>query len=210
MPDLTPDTAAPHPDDGDAGKAALRRRMRALRRTISPPEARHAGVRVADQVGDLPRWPEAATVAVYLAADGEIDTTAVVDRCRTENKQICLPVVLPDGRLAFASWEPGAALVRNRFGIPEPPPEAGRYPLSRLDVMLLPLVAWDRTGTRLGMGGGFYDRTLAAGGSQPCLAGLAYESQEIDALPRQSWDIRMDFVVTEAGLHGCAPGGVAD
>jgi 5-formyltetrahydrofolate cyclo-ligase len=183
----------------DPDKAALRLQLRKRRRALPAKAALDAGEAVARQLEGIPRWASAQRVAVYQAADGEVDTRPICQRCLNLGKQLLLPVIMPDKHLEFAEWKRGAALQANRFGIPEPPPDAPRCPVNNLDVVFLPLVGWDRNGNRLGMGGGFYDRTLAEA-TAPLLIGLAYGIQQVAALPAHDWDVRMDFVITEAGV----------
>jgi 5-formyltetrahydrofolate cyclo-ligase len=202
MPDSTPD----NPEAATAAKSRLRRLLRAERRALPADRAHGAGQAIAGHLSAMPGWPEARCIALYLPADGEIDTLPAAEACRASGKQICLPIVLDGGGLAFAPWRSGDSLTRNRFGIGEPPASAGRVGLSDLDVLLLPVVGWDREGTRLGMGGGFYDRCLATADAVPLLVGLAYAQQRVDKLPRESWDIAMDFVITENGLYRCGSG----
>lgn len=97
-------------------------------------------------------------------------------------------------------------MIVNRFGIPEPDRNAKRLPSRLLSVVLLPLVGFDSDGNRLGMGGGFYDRTFGyaihSSARRPRLIGVAYECQRsADGLPRRPWDVPLDGVVTEAGLR---------
>ncbi len=200
MPDSTPD-----PEAATATKSRLRRALRAGRRAVPAGAARQAGRAIAGRLGEIPGWREARCIALYLPADGEMDTLPVAEACRRSDKQVCLPVVLDDNSLAFAPWRSEDSLARNRFGIPEPPANAGRVGLSEVDVLLLPVVGWDRQGTRLGMGGGFYDRSLATADATPLLVGLAYANQRLETLPREPWDIAMDFVMTENGLYRCGP-----
>jgi 5-formyltetrahydrofolate cyclo-ligase len=141
-------------------------------------------------------------VALYLAADGEIDTAAVATLARDADKEIYLPVICEDESLGFARWVRGAELTPNRYNIPEPPSGAIHREPDALDIILLPLVGWDRSGGRLGMGGGFYDRTLA-NVHGPVLVGCAHGVQEVDHLPLEAWDVRLDFVATESALHDC-------
>jgi 5-formyltetrahydrofolate cyclo-ligase len=113
-----------------------------------------------------------------------------------------LPVIGEQNLMTFAEWTPGSELVANRYGIPEPPRAAQRCEIAALDIIAMPLVAWDRAGGRLGMGGGFYDRALA-GTKNSLLVGLAHSVQELRQVPRDDWDIPLDFVVTESALHCC-------
>lgn len=122
--------------------------------------------------------------------------------CHGADRQLFLPVIVANKQLSFAQWAIDAKLTANRYGIPEPHDQAPRCAVADLDIIILPLVAWDRQGGRLGMGGGYYDRTLA-GVRGPLLVGLSHAQQEVPQVPRDDWDVPLDFVVTENALHQC-------
>ena len=186
----------------------LRQRLRALRRALSPAERRQAALVVARRLEDWPVWTGATRVAGYWACDGELDPAPLLERAWAAHRSVYLPVLDGECSLRFAPYAPGMPMRRNRFNIPEPdvPPAEWLEP-SRLDVVLTPLVAFDLAGTRLGMGGGFYDRsfaflrTPAYGGHPPVLLGLGYEFQRVAEQVRQPWDVPVDAVVTEAALY---------
>lgn len=188
--------------DSKHEKSQLRAILRQQRQDLDPQQQQAAAAAVAEQLVDLPPWQSALRVALYLPADGEIDTRDIAALCRQQDKQIFLPVIQADRRLHFARWAAGAPLTRNRFGIAEPPDSAPRCSPQNLDIICMPLVGWDRCGGRLGMGGGFYDRTLE-GVEGPTLVGLAHAQQEVDAIPLDSWDRRLDFIATDTTLHEC-------
>jgi len=145
-------------------------------------------------------------IACYLANDGEIDLGPAMRLLGRGGRQILLPV-LHGEKLWFLPYGSETPLARNRFGIPEPAVSARRRrPARHLDLVLVPLVAFDAAGNRLGMGGGFYDRTFAylrnrALWKRPLLIGVAYEFQRLDALPSQTWDIPLQGVATEKRLY---------
>lgn len=141
-------------------------------------------------------YRRARTLALYLSNDGEIDPSSLINAASTAGKYILLPR-LRLKQLEFVRYRPrGSSLRRNRFNIPEPVGRA--VPLRKIDVICMPLVGFDRQGGRLGMGGGFYDRTFASDGrGGPRLIGLAYACQEVAQLPHEEWDVRMTGVVTE-------------
>lgn len=187
--------------DPSLDKNRLRSELRRRRRQLTGAEQTKAAAEVARQATALTAWPGARCLALYLAADGEVDTHPLASRCRAAGKQLFLPVIRDgEGRLDFALWEEGAALVPNRYGIPEPPPTALRRGAGELDIIFLPLVGWDRGGGRLGMGGGFYDRSLADVHG-PLLVGLAHGCQEVEQVPRSDWDVPLDFIATETALY---------
>lgn len=148
-------------------------------------------------------------IAIYLAADGELDPMPLVFAPPTGRRSWHLPVLHPHrpGRLWFVRWRPGDPLRPNRFGIPEPVLRKGRIRHARqLDLVLLPLVGFDDRCHRIGMGGGFYDRSLAFLGDpghprRPRLIGLAHACQHVASIPPRRWDIPLDAVVTETRVY---------
>jgi 5-formyltetrahydrofolate cyclo-ligase len=181
-------------------KQQLRNLLRQRRRALSPAQQRDAADGVIQQITAIRHWHEAQCIGLYLAADGEVDTGPLAKLGRAASKELFLPVIRADNSLAFAVWEQGATLRPNRFGIPEPGSE--RREATHLDLLIVPLVGWDRSGGRLGMGGGFYDRSLC-GQVRPVLVGLAHDCQEVSLLPRDSWDVPVDFIATDTALYDC-------
>lgn len=187
---------------------ALRQRLRQLRRALSPAARRQAALAVAHRLETWPGWISANRVAGYWACDGELDPALLLERVWATGRSVYLPVLAGENALRFAPYSPGMPMRRNRFNIPEPEvaPERWLEP-HRLDLVPTPLVAFDPTGTRLGMGGGFYDRAFAFLGNPnyrghcPVLLGLGYEFQGVAALVRQVWDVPLDAVVTDAALR---------
>ena len=157
-----------------------------------------------------PFFLRAERIAFYLASDGELDPLPLLRSAVAMGKQCLLPVLHPLGhrRLWFARWKPGEPLRPNRYGIPEPADR--RYTLSGcdLDLVIVPLVAFDQQGNRLGMGGGYYDRTFAPcrnRSRRPLLIGWAHALQEVPELPARPWDIPLDGLVTEQGIRRFRP-----
>ncbi len=194
----------PSPSTGTAAlKRQLRGQLRARRRQLSPLQRRRAASALSEVIARRPEFRRARRIALYFAADGEIDPQPLARLARQRGKQLYLPLLRPGGRLAFVRWRRGGVLRRNRFGIAEP--VGARLIPARLDLVLLPLVAFDRRGGRLGMGGGFYDRSFAwmakAGRSRrkPLLIGLAHAFQQLGELPREPWDVPLAAVATERG-----------
>lgn len=186
--------------DTSPSKAQLRSTLRQRRNALVLSERQTAAHALTQHVVSLPAWTAARRIAVYLAADGEIDTQPIERLARAQEKQVYLPVIGDDLRLAFAAWQAGAPLSPNRFNIPEPAPGSTRCPASDLDIIFLPLVAFDVRGGRLGMGGGYYDRTLS-GVDGPVLVGLAHACQQVESVPVDAWDITLDFIATDVALH---------
>lgn len=186
----------------------LRRELRTARRQIGRAERRVAAATLSRRLTTLPAFGRAARIAAYWPTDGEIDPLPALTRAHAAGKACYLPVLCPlrDGHLHFAPWQPGAVLVRNRYGIPEPDCPRRQWLAPRmLDLVLLPLVGFDAGGHRLGMGGGYYDRSFAFalrhGWRRPRLVGVAFASQRVDHLPQRSWDVPLDAVVTPQAAY---------
>ena len=137
-------------------------------------------------------------IATYLANDGEIDAMEFIKSCWQRNIEVYLPVLHPfsSGNLLFLRYEKGTKMTVNKYGITEPQLDVTKViPVSELDVIYTPLVAFDAKGNRMGMGGGYYDRTLAA---NPHIAtiGIAHDCQQVDKLQVQPWDMPLQQIVT--------------
>ncbi len=190
-------------------KPALRARLRATRANLSPTERKLASDRVAANLIATQWFRASRRVACYLPNDGEIDTSGIIDRLWRMQREVFLPVLsrLRNDRLWFAPAAPGMELVPNRFRIPEPKVTARELVRAQeIDLILLPLVAFDRQGNRLGRGAGFYDRSLAFLRHRrflrvPRLVGLAYEFQHVPGIAVDSWDVPLDGVVTDRSVH---------
>lgn len=149
-------------------------------------------------------YKNSRNIACYIANDGEIDPYLIIEHASFLRKKLYLPVLSPvKNSLYFAPYEINSEFRLNQFNIPEPICHPSNWISARqLDLLLLPLVAFDTKGNRLGMGGGFYDRTLAylqhrRFWKKPTLVGIAHEIQKAGRLNRQSWDIPLDYIITE-------------
>ena len=186
----------------EPAKNTMRAILRQRRQALSADAQATAAKGVAQQAFELPQWRGVERIAIYHATDGEIDTKAIIQHCHREGVEIYLPVMGAARSIVFARYFPGEALIQNSFGIFEPPAGAPLCPVTNLDIIFLPLVAWDSCGGRLGMGGGYYDRVLADS-SGPLLVGTAHQIQEVEQVPRDSWDISLDAIVTDAATYHC-------
>ncbi len=181
-------------------RSALRREMRTRRRALPMFHRRRHCRAIVRQLGALPAFRRARHVALYWPADGEADVRGVATYAWSRGKTLYLPKVGRAGTMRFAPWWPKAKLRRNRYGIPEPVSMRGRsVPAARLQVIVMPVVAFDGRGHRLGMGGGYYDRALAGRGRRPLLVGAAFAFQQAPNVPAQPWDVPLDMVITERG-----------
>jgi 5-formyltetrahydrofolate cyclo-ligase len=178
----------------------LRHELRLRRRSVAGSRRALATRKIVGRLRRLPAFRAARAIALYWPADGEPDLRALAPTAWTRGKRIYLPVVGHGGRMRFARWDEHGRLRRNRYGIPEPVARRTR-PASRLDLVIVPLVAFDARCHRLGMGGGYYDRALQRRRRRPLLIGAAFALQEVAAVPQQPWDVPLDLVVTERGRH---------
>ena len=187
----------------------LRSSIRRRRLQLSAVQQRQHALLVCKNLSRLRPFQKARRIALYLCANGELDPTPIAKLSRRTCKQLYLPVLHPfrHGRLFFCGWQEHALLLPNRFGILEPCCHVNsRKPLRSLDLILVPLVAFDASAQRIGMGGGFYDRTLAkvrgdSSWKRPLLIGIAHEMQRVASIKAQKWDVPLDAVVTEAGVY---------
>lgn len=190
-------------------RSEIRRHVRLQRRALSARQRRERSQRITTHLATLPEFQRGVHIALYLPNDGEAAPTELLEVRRAHGKYWYLPVLglAYENRLWFMPYRPGTTLVPNRFGIPEPVSRrrnAARKPWA-LDLVLTPLVAFDAAGNRLGMGGGFYDRSLGflrqrQHWRKPRLIGVAYAFQQVEQLPTADWDVPLDAIVTEQGV----------
>ncbi|HBM3061095.1 TPA: 5-formyltetrahydrofolate cyclo-ligase [Klebsiella oxytoca] len=186
--------------DAPYTRQQIRQQIRQRRRALTPEQQTQFALQAADRMMAYPPVLLAQTVAVFLSFDGELDTRPLIDQLWRAGKRVYLPVLHPfsPGNLLFLHYHPSSELVVNRLKIREPKLDVRDVlPLSQLDVLVTPLVAFDAAGQRLGMGGGFYDRTLQNWRQhrlQP--VGYAHDCQQVDALPTEQWDIPLPAVIT--------------
>lgn len=181
-------------------KAALRRDMQARRPGFASPGA---GLRLAEAVLAIPSLPP-GPVSAYLPIADEIDVLPTLAALARAGRQLALPCVAARDRpLVFRAWKPGDPVVPGSFGTREPAPGA---PLLRPAVLLVPLLAVDRRGWRLGWGAGYYDRTLAElrGSGGAVAIGICYAGQVVEHVPHHAMDQPMDWIATEEGARPAA------
>ncbi|WP_148051824.1 5-formyltetrahydrofolate cyclo-ligase [Atlantibacter hermannii] len=178
----------------------IRQQIRLRRKSLNHEQQTQAAQQAAARMMGFAPVVEAQTVAAFLSFDGELDTRPLIEGLWRAGKKVYLPVLHPfsAGNLLFLRYFPDSDLVLNHFKIHEPALDVRHVlPLNKLDMLITPLVAFDATGQRLGMGGGFYDRTLQnwrAHGLFP--VGYAHDCQQVDALPVEEWDIPLPAVIT--------------
>jgi 5-formyltetrahydrofolate cyclo-ligase len=187
--------------DNQSQRLQLRKLIRQRRQQLSPAQQQQAANDLVSQALALPALNNSQHIALYLANDSELDTFPLIQTLWQQGKQLYLPVLHPfaAGYLLFVRYDKNTLLYPNRFGIPEPLAECHRLlPVDQLDIIFTPLVAFDLKGNRLGMGGGFYDRTLSPlpTKSRSKVIGLAHNCQQVDAVPCEAWDIPLNKVIT--------------
>ncbi len=182
----------------------MRARNRQRRSELDRNSLRRATCRLFDNIRQLDEYRRSRHIAVYWAVDGEIGLGPVIEDAARENKYIYLPV-LDRESLRFAPYDKDQPMRNNRFKMLEPdvPDEAMLKP-DGLDLVLAPLTVFDPACNRVGMGGGYYDRSFAFrqnAQTTPVLIGVAHEFQRVDRLQPESWDVRLDAVVTDQHVY---------
>jgi 5-formyltetrahydrofolate cyclo-ligase len=185
-------------------KTDIRAQYLGIRDKIPESYRQTAAVTAASLLGEHFAFKKSELIACYCAHKNEFETLPIIQAIWHAGKKCYLPVLCEGKALGFVRYEDGDELEVNQYGVLEPLNFSRKIPLEQLDLIIMPLVAYDSQGKRLGMGGGYYDRTLAfmhAHRGKPHLAGLAYASQHIDELPFDSWDVKMHSVITELGIR---------
>ncbi|MET7311013.1 5-formyltetrahydrofolate cyclo-ligase [Streptomyces sp. NPDC005571] len=186
-------------------KASLRRELLAARSLLSRKDVENAAMVLSRGAVNLPELAEARTVAAYVSVGREPGTRALLDALHARRVRVLLPVLLPDNDLDWAAYEGGDSLVPAARGLLEPDgPRLGPDAVLDTDVVLLPGLAVDGRGMRLGRGGGSYDRVLArlaTAGAHPALVVLLYDNELVAQVPVEPHDHPVDAVVTPAGAR---------
>ena len=186
-------------DKIEEAKAALRIKAHAARAALPQADRADAALAVRQHFFESITLNAGDIVAAYWRIRDELDCQPILVRLMDSNQTVVLPVVLgPDEPLDLRVWEQGASLYEAGFGTLAPSELA---PKAEPDIVIMPLLGFDKMGTRLGYGGGYYDRTLAKMRKKPMLVGLAFAAQELDAIPREAHDVPLDAIVTEAGMR---------
>jgi len=188
--------------------AEIRIRTRAARRSVDPQIRKEDSSRICKLLANLDDFKFAKHVAAYLAFDGEADPMELMVGAVEQDKKVYLPIIVGKSKpLSFAPWTPTTKMIRNRFDILEPDVDRSEWVAAdQLDFVINPLVAFDENCNRIGVGGGYYDRTFAFLNEPETersvkLVGFAFELQKLDSIEPQSWDVRLDAVVTESNLY---------
>ena len=188
----------------------LRTELKQRRSQCSMTQCQHDSLRICDALYRTNLYRNAKRIAFYYPTGKEVNLLPLIEHAWTQQKQVFLPVLaqFPQSRLWWIPYSPDTPCYLNQFGIPEPHhnKQTRRTKLRSLNMILMPLVGFDQAGNRLGMGGGYYDRSLAhlprhmTSWQRPLKIGIAYSWQQVDSIPHEKWDIPLDAVVTETGL----------
>jgi len=188
-------------------KTDLRKRIRQERALLAPSQRQTWDSEINNHLLNYVAQTQPRVVAAFLAFDGEPDLAPALIQMERQGLRLAVPVIrAAPGRsdMCFRQWSPGSDMRPNRYGIPEP---VGTLDvrLGEIDLALVPLVAWDAQGGRLGMGASFYDRFFqtVADQRQPYRLGVAYQLQQVERLPLDPWDIRLHGILTEDGCFSC-------
>lgn len=188
-------------------RSQIRKQVRTARIKLSEEHQRTAAKKLFSRLIEHSKVKEAKHIAITLANDGEIDTFQFITWCWANKKHVYLPVIHPNetGRLLFLEYSQNTEMVLNRYGISEPKLECPySCAMDRLEIIFTPLVAFDRQGNRIGMGGGYYDRMLAPWFNEqkgPYPIGLAHDCQKIESIPIEKWDVPPPEIITPSKLH---------
>jgi 5-formyltetrahydrofolate cyclo-ligase len=190
---------------------AIRQQFRNNRKQLNSLEQNTCSSQLALQLIQNKIFKRSKHIAFYIASNGEIDPALILQTAWQQNKNCYLPIVTTEKNLLFAPYAFSDELIPNRYKILEPKKQNNLITPDQLDLVLVPLVAFDNNGNRLGMGAGYYDHTFAflnttPRPTKPLLLGLAYEWQRAEQLSAESWDVKLNGIVTEGNFYKCSPG----
>lgn len=177
----------------------LRQQIRKTRANLTALQQQQAEDSITQQALALIEAQNAQHIALYVSFDGEISTEKLIKTLWAQDKHVYLPVLHPfnPNHLLFLRYLPDTPMLKNKFGIWEPKLNVQNVlPLDELDILFTPLVAFDKQGNRLGMGGGFYDRTLQNWQNSSFIpVGLAHQCQQVELLPTEAWDVPLHRIL---------------
>lgn len=186
----------------------LRKKMQATRGELSETRRQQLSEQIQEKVISLPQFQQSKYQAFYLSNNNEVDVSGILTIATQLKKHCYLPILHPhrDQHLEFYTYHPGDPLKKNKYGIAEPDTQTQhRIDAINLDVVFLPLVAFDKHGNRLGRGAGYYDRSFAFllnhAQLKPFLIGIAYDFQKADAIGAAEWDVPVNLIVTEKNIY---------
>lgn len=182
-------------------KHDIRKKICSVRASLSATDKQQKSLAICKKIQTIDAWKHAKNIALYFATKNEVQTDQLINACWQQQKTAFLPVI-QHKKMAFYQYEKNTVLINNRFNIAEPDTKHSHFTeTDKLDLIILPLIAFDSNKNRLGQGGGFYDRTFAELlEKKPTLIGIAYDCQRVASVPTEKWDIPLDYVVSESDL----------
>ena len=192
----------------------LRLRLRELRRELLPGQRSNAEQAVAKLLAEFVSSQPPGLACTYIPTDGELDLRLCTERLQDLGWRIFLPVIGDGRQMGFAEWTTHCRLEQNKFGILEPASPAELLTAEQMDLALIPCVAVDASGNRLGFGAGYYDRAFSraelerdqdSSGAGPTLIGCAFSQQVVHELAAEPWDVAMDYILTETAITRSLP-----
>ena len=185
----------------DQYKVALRNTIKQVRSKLSVSYRTASSNQICTRIRSLEQYRQAKRIALYFAVNGEVDLTFLWKSAPLQGKYCYFPVLNNDSTLSFLPATPSTPFKTNKYDIPEPDVDIElALPVNELDLIIMPLVAFDAHCTRLGMGSGYYDRTLA-NKSKAHLLGVAYQFQRVDYIEPRPWDVPLDAVITQKAIY---------
>lgn len=191
----------------------LREQLKVQRQALSNKQQQQLSKKIADRVIQRADYLSAEHIALYLPVRGEADPTPLFTKNTDPNKKFYLPILSSTNKnhLEFMPWNKDTQFIDNTYGIPEPLIiHSELYPANKLDLVIMPLLGFDKQGNRLGMGGGYYDRTFSFKQNNPppktpTLLAYAYSFQESSALKAQQWDVPFNAYITDVSSAEISP-----
>ncbi|MBD1581759.1 5-formyltetrahydrofolate cyclo-ligase [Pseudoalteromonas sp. S16_S37] len=197
-----------HQSSLSLSRSDIRKNIRKARNNLSDSEQKLAAKKININFFQHKKLTKNAKIGLYLSNDGELDTSELIQSLNDKKHQVFLPVIHPFNgtTLLFQRYEKNSPMKLNRYAILEPKLNCSHIcPLYELDYLLMPLVAFDSFGNRLGMGGGYYDKTLARyyqeNLQKPELIGLAHDCQQVEQLPVEAWDVPLQQIITPSKFY---------
>ena len=182
-------------------KQILRQQYQAQRLQLSTQQRATAAQCISHRLSQLSCFQQAESIGIYSSIFGEVDTNPIRKIAYLQHKSCYFPIITTKNILKFLPTTMDTIFHKNKFGILEPNmPHNQAILANQLDLLCLPLVAFDQYGTRLGMGKGYYDKTLSKDKPNYCI-GLAYELQYHPMLPRDPWDVPLSMIITENRIY---------
>ncbi len=184
----------------------LRQQIITARQALTAPQCLAAANKISTQLFNLDIFEKSKKIACYLSFKNEVNTEKIIEKIWQLEKLCYLPIITQDKNLRYAGYTKMTPLYQNKYSLLEPKFQAHTINASQLDLVITPLVAFDENGTRIGWGHGHYDRCFhflqtKSRPHKPFLLGIAYELQKQKYLPRESWDIPLDAIITESSIY---------